>query len=93
MARAFPVASGAADAQAFTGSGTLVGYTVRESAGTPATASLVLRDGTSTAGSVIATISLAASTSQSAELPAVQFDTGVFVDRLAGSTEVVVYVL
>jgi hypothetical protein len=85
------VPSGAGDVQAVTGSCTLVGYSVRESAGSPAVATLVLRDGTSAAGAFRAGISLAASGVDAQLLPAVEFASGIFVDRVSGTTELVLY--
>lgn len=85
------VPSGAAGVQAVTGDCELVGFSVRESAGTPAVASVVLRDGTSSAGASRAFASLAASAADNRLLPAVEFKTGIFVDRTAGSTELVLY--
>lgn len=93
MARAIAVASGTADAQAITGSVTLVGVSVQESAGSPAAASLVLRDGTQASDPGRVLIKLAASESRVIALPALQFDAGVFVDRVAGSSELVLYVI
>ena len=90
MARAIAVAAGTGDVQAVTGSGTLVGYSVRETAA--ATATLTLRDGTSAAGAACILISLPASTSQTAISPAIDFSLGLFVDRVTGTSEIVLYV-
>jgi hypothetical protein len=90
--RAAALASGTADAQAFTGQCTLYGYAVRENAGTPAAASLVLRNGTTVTDPPVAFISLAAGGSQVVTLPAVDCTNGVFADRLSGTTELVLYV-
>lgn len=92
MAKAIAVASGTADAQAVTGSCTLLGICVRENAGAPAAAGVILRDGTSTAGAVVVPIKLAAGATVAGPLPAVQFDTGIFVDRESGTSELVLYV-
>lgn len=91
MAKAFAVASGTVDAQAVTGSCTLLGICVRENAATPAAAGVILRDGTSVAGPVMVPIKLAASGTVAGPLPAVEFTTGVFVDRETGTTELVLY--
>ncbi|WP_116051684.1 hypothetical protein [Amycolatopsis palatopharyngis] len=93
MPRPIHVASAATDDQALTGAATLVGLTVRESAGTAAVASVVLRDGTAATDPVIAVVELAANESKVITLPAVAITTGVFVDREAGSSELVLYVL
>jgi hypothetical protein len=83
------VASGSTGVQAVTGDCELVGYSVRESVG--AVASVTLRDGTSSAGASRAFASLAAGGTDSKIVPAVEFKTGIFVDRTAGSTELVLY--
>lgn len=93
MSRSIHIASAATDAQAVTGPATLVGLSVRESAGTPAAASLVLRDGTSTAGEIVAVVELAANESKVLLLPAVRIVDGIFVDREAGSSELIVYII
>jgi hypothetical protein len=86
------VASGASGVQAVTGDCELVGYSVRESSGgAGAPASVVLRDGTSSAGASRAFATLAALGTDSKLVPAVEFKTGIFVDRTAGSTELVLY--
>jgi len=82
------VAAGSTGVQAVTGDCELVGFSVHETAAS--TASVVLRDGTSSAGSPRAFASLAASGTDSKLLPAVEFKTGIFVDR-TGSTELVLY--
>ena len=92
MARPVHVATGTADVQGYTGSTTLMGYSVRESAGTPAAATVVLRNGTSTAAPAVAIVELAANGSETGVLPALDCPDGVFVDRVAGETELVLYV-
>jgi hypothetical protein len=92
MSNAIVVASGAADAQAVTGPAVLVGYSIRESAGSPAVAAVVLRDGTSAAGPLRLLVELAANQSVAGMLPAVDFADGVFVDRESGSSELVLYI-
>ena len=91
MAFCVVVPSGATGVQAVTGDCELVGFSVRESAGTPAVASVVLRDGTSSAGKSRAFVSLAASGVDTKLLPAIECKTGIFVDRVSGSTELVLY--
>lgn len=93
MASGVPLASGSASAQAITGPVTLAGLSVRETAGTPAAASFVLRDGTSVTDPIRYVAKLVASESRTLALPALTFTTGVFVHREAGTTELVLYVL
>jgi len=92
MANAIAIATGTGDTQGATGPATLVGYSIRESSGTPAVATVLLRNGTSAAGPVVAIIELVANASASATLPAIDCPAGVFVDRAAGETELVLYV-
>lgn len=93
MASGVPVASGNTSVQAVSGPVTLAGLSVRESAGTPAAASFVLRDGTSVTDPIRFVAKLALSESRAVALPALSFNTGVFVHREAGSTELVLYCL
>lgn len=87
------MASGATSVQALTGQDTLYGYAVRESAVTPAAASFVLHDGTATTDPIIVPqMNLAASGNQIAQLPAIPLTTGIFVERVSGSTEIVFYI-
>ena len=90
MSRAVSLAAGLGDVQATTGSATLVGFSVRETAAGAAV--LVLRDGTTTGDLIKVTIGLAAGAGQVASLPAVEFATGIFVDRTSGTTELVLYI-
>ena len=92
MARGIPVASGAGDVQAISGSATLHGYSVRESAGTPAAAALVLRDGTQASDPPRCFIELQANEARDVQLPGVRFANGVFVDREAGTSEICLFV-
>lgn len=89
--RSVNVASGTGDVAAVTGAATLWGYSVRESAGTPAAATVVVRDGDADTDPARVLIELAADQSQTVRLPAVQFDDGIFIDRVAGETELVLY--
>ena len=90
MPRGIPVAAGTGDVQGFTGATTLVGYSIRET--TAAVAVVQLRDGTGTGDPLRVTIGLGAGAGQVAPLPAIQFDTGIFVDRTSGTTELVLYI-
>lgn len=92
MARAAYVTSGSAGAQGVAGAATLYGFSVRENAGTAAVATVVLRNGTTNTDPIIAAIELAADGSQSASLPAIDCPHGIFVDRTAGTSELVLYV-
>lgn len=90
MSRAIPIADGTADEAA--ARGTLVGYSIRESAVSPAVATVVLRNGDGASDPMVAVIELAASGSETTVLPAVECPDGIYVDRVAGSTEVILYV-
>lgn len=93
MSRAVPVAASAADAQAFTGACTLVGYSLRET-GAVNPGTVVLRDGTLATDPIRVTDRVTAGTAKAQMLPAVEFATGIFVDRSeTGTTELVLYVL
>lgn len=90
MVRAVPVASAATDVQAVGGACTLVGL-----AATGAAASVVrLRDGTTGSDPIKAIIGVPANGTASERLPAVEFSTGIFVDRDGtNAVELVLYVL
>lgn len=92
MSNLFHSASGTVDVQALT-SGTLVGYSIRESAATAAAAVVVLRHGTADTDTPIATISLAADGVETANLPAISCPDGIFVERESGETTVSLYTL
>jgi hypothetical protein len=92
MSRAIVVPTGTGDVQAATGDVDLYGFSARESAGTAAVATVVIRDGTSAAGTPVAFIELAANGSVTTPLPDVGVRNGLFVDRIAGETELVLYV-
>lgn len=93
MARAIHVTSSASDAQAIAAPATVVGYSAREAAASAAVATVLIRNGTTASDPIVAMIELAADASQTATLPAVDCPNGVFVDRVAGTTELVIYVL
>ena len=92
MPRAIAIATGTADVQGVSGSATVAGYSVRESAGTAAVATVILRNGTAATDPVVALIELAANQSVTASMPAVDCPNGVFIDRVAGETELVLYI-
>lgn len=89
--RGSALVAGTAGALALSGPATIYGYSVREIAGTPAVASLVLRNGTSVAGPPVVFITLVASEARTITLPEIDCPNGVYVDRLAGTTEIVLY--
>jgi hypothetical protein len=91
MARAVYVASGTADSAQ--SAGTLVGLYVRESAGTPAAAEVVIRNGTTATDPIVYRRELATNENHVVSLPGVDCSAGIFVDRVAGETELVLYVL
>lgn len=85
------IASGTSSVQAITGRARILGYSVRETADTPAAATVVLRDGTATSAPARLFVELAGSGSQTARTPVIDFETGVYVHREAGSSEIVLY--
>jgi hypothetical protein len=91
LSRPVFVTASASDALAFTGPGTLAGFCLRETGATnPAT--IQIRDGTTVAGPVIASDRALAGTGRAQVLPAVEFSTGLFIDRSeTGTSEVVLY--
>lgn len=91
---AIPFASATTDAAVSTSKPTkLYGWSVTESAGSPALASAVLRNGTGTGDPIVAVCSLLASTSGGQMfVEPVLCNGGLFLDRTAGSTTVVVYI-
>ncbi len=93
MADAIAVATGTADVQISTGGGKLHGFSCRESAAAAAVATAILRDGTAATGIPLAYIELAANSSQTVVFPApVEYQTGLFLDRVAGETEITAFV-
>lgn len=93
MADAIAVASGTADSQMYTGSGEMHGFSCRESAAIAAAATFILRDGTSAAGTALAYVEVAANASETVSFAeSVEFQTGLYLDRVAGETEVTAYV-
>lgn len=93
MAAPFTIASGSGDSAVGTSgsSKVLMGWSVKEDSA--AVATLVLRHGTSTSDPIIAVINLAASASETRWLGpnGVNCPNGIFVDRLTGTTTVVIY--
>ncbi len=89
------VASGTADAQAVAAATALrlMGYSVRESAGTPAVAALNLRHGTLDSDPLVELIELAADESYGMWFGpnGIDVPNGVFVERVTGETEIVIH--
>lgn len=90
MSRAIHVASGTADSAQ--SAGTLVGLNVRESAASPLAAEVIIRNGTAATDPIVYIRELAANEQHTVSLPAVDCSAGIFVDRVSGSTELVLYV-
>lgn len=95
MAEGIPFASGTGDAAVSTSKPTrLYGWSVTESAGSPAIATAVLRNGTGTGDPIVAIASVPASGKdfQWFGPNGITCTGGLFLDRTGGSTTVVVYV-
>lgn len=85
-----------ADIAMVSGRATLMGWSLMEDAGTPALASLYLRDGTSASGAIVAAIKMAASGSNNNWLGdidngGVTLKNGLFLDMIAGSVSGAIY--
>jgi hypothetical protein len=93
-AHAVALATGTGDVTAHSGAIRLMGWSIAESAVTAAVATVIIRDGTSTAGPIVAVIELAANASDSEFFgpDGLLMGTGVFVDRTAGETQGAVYI-
>lgn len=91
MPRAVHVATGTADVQGVNVASTLVGFSVRESGTVAAVATVIIRNGTSTAGTPVAFIELAADKAETHLLPSVDCPDGIFIDRVLGETELTLY--
>ena len=94
-ATATPIATGTADVQGFAATAglRLMGYSVRESAGSAAVAALNLRHGTTATDPLLAVSELAANGADNAWFgpQGINCPNGIFVDRVAGETELVLY--
>lgn len=87
------VATGTADAVGYGHNGLLFGFEVRESAVTAAAAEVIIRDGADATGKKLANVVLAADGVEHRSFGTpVRIDSGVFIDRVAGETEVILYV-
>jgi hypothetical protein len=92
--RAIPVASGTAGVQAITGAGVLLGYTYNVSAAGAAGTVQYVRDGTDNTGAKLAIIPVGATGGvMVAQIPAIPFTAGLFVDKVTGTSELVLYVM
>lgn len=80
MAKAVPVASGTGTAQVLTGGGSLLGVAILPGG---AAATVTINDGTSGSDPVIAYQGAAANTASYLPVPAVSFNTGLFITRSA----------
>lgn len=89
-----PVLTRTTDLQVYVGSGVLLGFSFRESAGTPAAASFVLRDGTSASGDMIIALNFASDEATLAWLgpQGINFTAGLYLDIQAGELEGAVYI-
>ncbi len=79
----------AADGQAIAGKASLEGWSVAETAAAAAT--VIIRNGTSTSGTAVAYINLAASASQTINLDGINCPNGIFVDVVTGAVSVIIY--
>lgn len=86
------IAAGAGDVYAVQYDCALKGWSIAESTGA-AGASFYLRDGIDATGPIVAIVKLAANESSREwfGLQGIQFKTGIFVDRLTGSSELVLF--
>lgn len=87
--RAVVVSAGTTDVQGLLGKCELVGIQVFETAGAAAT--VAIHDGTSASGPKRMNFSLAANGIEKQWPPAIPFGTGIWVERLTGTTELVLY--
>lgn len=89
------VATGTGDAQGLAAEAgrRLIGWSVSETAGTPAAATVILRHGTTTSDPPIAWIELTANGTQTVIVGerGLHVPNGVFVDRVAGETALGLY--
>lgn len=85
------IAAASTDEQGYLGSTRLIGYVVRETAAGAAT--LAIHDGTSASGPKRFNISLASGglEKEFGIFHPLPFDTGIWIERLTGTTEVILY--
>lgn len=91
---AVPFASRSSSLLIASGYGNLSGWSIWESAGTPAAAQVRFRDGTSTAGTIIGGVKLVASATDAGPNmdEGIRFVTGCYMEVVSGSVEGVVYI-
>ena len=93
MSIAINIASTSSDVQVVTGRCVVTGWNLRESAGTPAAAGAVLRNGTTTSDKPIARVNFAGDESAGESYAAgIVCEGGVFLDMESGSVEGEVYI-
>lgn len=93
MANALAQASGTEDVQLLTGRQELTSFSCRETATVPAAASCILRDGTSTSGVPVIFIELVADGDRNiAYSESLEFENGIFLDRVAGECSLTIHV-
>ena len=82
------VASGTADVQAVNAACTLLGWSFGENAASAAVAEIIIRDGTDNTGTIVAVLTLNPDESirESAPFGGLKITTGVYVDRVSGTT-------
>lgn len=87
--RSIPLASGTADVAVRSKPCVLMGYSIRENAAVGAVATVIIRDGTDDTGAIVVVIELAADSSKEAWYgpQGKRMNKGIFVDRVAGTTE------
>lgn len=88
-ARTRGVATTTTDVQISSLAGVLMGWSLRESAGTPAVATAYIRDGTSATAPIVAVIEFAANVSGTEWFgpQGIRINTGVYLDMVAGELE------
>lgn len=93
---AVDVPTGTADDNVFVGTCAIVGWSFEEDAASAAVASLVIRDSaaTSTSAQALAYVQLAADQSVNMSfVHPIRVNNGIFVDRVAGNTRGVIYIV
>ena len=91
---AVPFASRSSSLLIASGFGRLSGWSIWESAGSPAAAQVRFRDGTTSGGTIIGGTRLVASGSDGGPNmdEGIRFTTGIYMEVVAGSVEGVVYI-
>lgn len=90
MSQAIHVPSGTADSAH--PAGVLAGINIRESAVVATAAEVIIRNGTTATDPIVYIRQLVGDEQHVVSLPAVACRSGIFVDRVAGTTEIVLYV-